>query len=104
VKRRGFRIELGEIEAALLTHQDILEAAVIAVEVEQKGLQIVVFVRLDAGIALTSTELKAHCGSRLPSYMLPDRILIMDAISKGDRGKIDYSALSQFAVAGLRKD
>ena len=30
VKRRGFRIELGEIEAALVCHEDILEAAVVA--------------------------------------------------------------------------
>jgi amino acid adenylation domain-containing protein len=104
VKRRGFRIELGEIEAALLTHQDILEAAVVAVEEEQIGLRIVAFVRLGAGAAQTSANLRAHCGSRLPSYMLPDRILFLDAIWKGDRGKIDYSALSKFAVAGLRKD
>ncbi len=104
VKRRGFRIELGEIEAALLSHGDILEAAVVAVEDEQKGLGIAAFVRPTASDAVTLADLKAHCGRRLPPYMLPDRILFLDAIAKGDRGKIDYLALSRIAEGLKRGD
>jgi amino acid adenylation domain-containing protein len=104
VKRRGFRIELGEIEAALLSHGDILEAAVVAVGDEQKGLGIAAFVRLIASDAVTLADLKAHCGRRLPPYMLPDRILFLDAIAKGDRGKIDYLALGRLAEGMKRGD
>ncbi len=100
VKRRGFRIELGEIEAALVTHADILEAAVVAVEIEQKGLLIAAFVRPGAPGVLTVADVKTHCGRRLPPYMLPDRILFVDAIAKGNRGKIDYLALREI-VEGL---
>ena len=104
VKRRGFRIELGEIEAALLSHEDILEAAVVAVEVEQKGVVIAAFVRLSSPGAVNIADIKAHCGRRLPSYMLPDRIVFLDAIAKGSRGKIDYLALGKMAERLKRGD
>jgi len=97
VKRRGFRIELGEIEAALLSHEDILEAAVVALEDEQKGVMIAAFIRLSVPSALTLADLKAFCGRRLPLYMLPDRIVSLDAIAKSNRGKIDYLALGKMA-------
>jgi amino acid adenylation domain-containing protein len=97
VKRRGFRIELGEIESALLSHEDILEAAVVAVEDGQKGVGIVAFIRLSAPGAVTLADLKAFCGRRLPPYMLPDRFHFLDAIPKGSRGKIDYLALERIA-------
>ena len=104
VKRRGFRIELGEIEAALLSHEDILEAAVVAVENQQTGLSIMAFVRLSAPGAVTLANLKAFCGRRLPLYMLPDRIVFLDAIAKGNRGKTDYLALSKVAEGLMRGD
>jgi acyl-coenzyme A synthetase/AMP-(fatty) acid ligase len=104
VKRRGFRIELGEIEAALLSHGDILEAAVVAVEDKRKGVRIAAFVRPCAPGAATLADLKTHCGRRLPSYMLPDRILFADAIAKGNRGKIDYLALKKIAEGLIHED
>jgi acyl-coenzyme A synthetase/AMP-(fatty) acid ligase len=104
VKRRGFRIELGEIESALLTHEDILEAAVVVVEDGQKGVVIAAFIRLSAPGAVTLADLKAFCGRRLPPYMLPDRIVFLDAIAKGNRGKTDYLALGKIAEGLMRGD
>jgi acyl-CoA synthetase (AMP-forming)/AMP-acid ligase II len=46
---------------------------------------------------LTLADLKAFCGRRLPLYMLPDRIVSLDAIAKSNRGKIDYLALGKMA-------
>jgi amino acid adenylation domain-containing protein len=104
VKRRGFRIELGEIEAALAGHDDILEAAVIAAEDGRRGTVITAFVRLRTAGALTLVEAKAHCARTLPAYMAPDRILFVDTISKGSRGKIDYLALGRIAEGLNRGD
>ncbi len=97
IKRRGFRIELGEIEAALAGHEDILESAVVAVESGTKGVVITAFLRLGAEGAVTLAEVKAHCGHRLPPYMQPDRIHVLNVVPKGSRGKIDYLALSKIA-------
>jgi amino acid adenylation domain-containing protein len=104
VKRRGFRIELGEIEAALLRHEDILEAAVVAGESGVRGTLISAFVRVRAADALNSTEVKAYCAQTLPPYMLPDNILFPDVICKGSRGKIDYLALDKIAEGLNRGD
>jgi acyl-coenzyme A synthetase/AMP-(fatty) acid ligase len=104
VKRRGFRIELGEIEAALLSHQDIMEAAVVAINDGQKGVYLDAFVRLGTPGAVNIADIKTHCGRRLPSYMLPDRIISLDAIAKGNRGKIDYLALGKMAEGMKRGD
>jgi amino acid adenylation domain-containing protein len=97
VKRRGFRIELGEIETALAGREDILEAAVVAVEDGKKGTVIIAFVRARAESGVTLIEAKAHCARTLPLYMVPDQIVFRNAIPKGSRGKIDYIALSRMA-------
>jgi acyl-CoA synthetase (AMP-forming)/AMP-acid ligase II len=104
IKRRGFRIELGEIEAALLSHQDIMEAAVVAVKDGQKGVCLDAFIRISTPGVLNLADIKTHCGRRLPSYMLPDRIISLDAIAKGSRGKIDYLALGKMAEGMKRGD
>ena len=104
VKRRGFRIELGEIEAALAGHEAILESAVVAGESEPRGVVVTAFLRLGAEGAVTLAEVKAHCGRRLPPYMIPDRIHVIDVMPKGSRGKIDYLALSKIAEGLNRGD
>jgi amino acid adenylation domain-containing protein len=97
VKRRGFRIELGAIENALTGSEDILEAAALAVEKPKGGTAIVAFIRARSTGAVTVIAVKAHCATTLPLYMLPDHILLLDAIPKGSRGKIDYAALGRIA-------
>jgi amino acid adenylation domain-containing protein len=104
VKRRGFRIELGEIENALARHKDILEAAVVALNDGERSTVITAFVRLRTENALSLAEAKAHCALQLPSYMLPDQILFLNALSKGNRGKMDYLALSRIAEGLNRGD
>jgi amino acid adenylation domain-containing protein len=97
VKRRGFRIELGEIETALARHEDILEAAAVAVDDGKMRTTILAFVRARSVGAVTLVEAKAHCARTLPPYMLPDRVVFLNAIPKGSRGKIDYLTLAKMA-------
>ena len=82
VKRRGFRIELGEIETALAGCEDILEAAVVAVDDGKMGTAIMAFVCPRSAGAITLVEAKAHCARTLPLYMVPDHIVFLDAIPK----------------------
>jgi L-proline---[L-prolyl-carrier protein] ligase len=97
VKRRGFRIELGEIEAALVRHDAVLEAAAVSWDNRNSGTAIGAFVRVRSADAFSLIDAKAHCARLLPNYMLPDRIVFVDAIPKGNRGKIDYAALKRIA-------
>ena len=94
VKRRGFRIELGDIEAAIARSPDVAEVAV-SVAGEKPGLVIRAFVRSRAGAATGTLGLRAHCAQVLPPHMLPDEFVLIDAIPRGSRGKIDYQALAR---------
>jgi non-ribosomal peptide synthetase component F len=96
VKKRGFRIELGEIEAALQEHPDVLRAAAIPLESDD-GLQILAFVSLHAGRSASLISLKRHCASRIPNYMIPDRISFLPALPMTSTNKIDYPALIHMA-------
>ncbi len=98
IKRRGFRIELDEIEAALLRHSQLAEAAVVAVRDAADATLIVAFVCPRRAKPPSLAALRAHCALQLPPYMLPDRIVFVDILKKGNRGKIDYSALAQAAA------
>ena len=97
VKRHGYRIELGEIEAALAGHPAILEVGVVAVDDTEKGVLITAFVGTGPLGNLSLVEVKAHCAAALPTYMVPDRVLFVEAVPRGTRGKIDYSALEKLA-------
>src|ERR1019366_655659 len=97
VKRHGYRIELGEIEAALAGHPAILEGVVVALDHTEKGVLITAFVGTGPSGSLSLLEVKAHCAAALPSYMVPDRVLFVETVPRGTRGKIDYSALEKLA-------
>jgi amino acid adenylation domain-containing protein len=91
VKIRGFRIEPGEIEAALLQHPAVREA-VVTVCGENVGYR-----RLAAYIVPESShetgELRGFLQERLPDYMLPAHIVVLDALPITASGKVDRRAL-----------
>jgi len=104
VKRRGFRIELGEIEAVLARHPGVVEAAAVAYDSGDRGTAIAAFVRLAPREAPSIIEIKGHCARSLPLYMAPDRVVIVENIPKGNRGKIDYASLKKAAEDSNRGD
>ena len=75
VKSRGYRIELGEIESALYGHSGIKETAVVAIPDDMVGNRIKAFVVLNEGVqGIDAKILQSHLGSRLPHYMIPEKI------------------------------
>lgn len=94
IKSRGYRIELGEIEAVLLAHADVREAAVLAVPDEEIGARLRAFVAPNNGVPLTTAALTEHCASRLPQYMIPERIDVREMLPKTSTGKIDRVKLA----------
>lgn len=94
IKSRGYRIELGEIEAVLLAHADVREAAVLAIPDEEIGARLRAFVTSHNGVGLTNAALTEHCASRLPQYMIPERIDLRDSLPKTSTGKIDRVKLA----------
>ena len=99
IKSRGYRIELDEIESVLLAHPDVREAAVVALPDEEIGARLRAFVASHNGAALGHAALTEHCASRLPQYMIPERIDLRDVLPKTSTGKIDRVKLASESAA-----
>jgi amino acid adenylation domain-containing protein len=93
VKVQGFRVELGEIEHALLAHPAV-QAAVVTVRGERfEEKSLAGYVVPAAGRTLDADALRADLASRLPAYMLPAHLLVLDALPMSANGKIDRARL-----------
>ena len=97
IKSRGYRIELGEVEAALNAHPDLAEAVAVAVPHQDWGSAIVVYVAPAAGIRPGAADLKRHLVERVPRYMLPWRIEVVDELPRTSTGKVDRAVLAERA-------
>jgi acyl-CoA synthetase (AMP-forming)/AMP-acid ligase II len=98
IKSRGYRIELGDIEAALNAHPSLAEAVAVAVPHEEWGTAIVACVSAKDGETVTVTQLKRHLVSRIPRYMIPAKIEVLDRLPRTPNGKIDRQKLQQEAT------
>lgn len=92
VKIRGHRIELGEVESQLAQHPAVAQCAVVARG--QAGEQVLIaYWSAHADAAADVLQLHDHMRHRLPSHMLPQDYLQMDALPRTANGKIDRGAL-----------
>ncbi len=102
VKIRGHRIELGEIEAALLAQPEV--AAAIAT-VDDGRLAAAVLIRPGetvgeaVGEAGRGEALRTALADRLPSYMVPAGVLVLDQFPLTANGKVDRAALAGLVAA-----
>ncbi|HEV2734418.1 MAG TPA: non-ribosomal peptide synthetase, partial [Longimicrobiaceae bacterium] len=92
VKIRGFRIEPGEVEAVLARHPAVHECAVVARD-DGRGPYLAGYVVAADGARPAGAELRAFLKERLPEYMVPPGIVLLDAIPLGPSGKLDRRAL-----------
>ena len=93
VKLRGYRIELGEIEGALLA-TEMLAQALVTVREDTPGVkQLVAYVVGRDGVSPSGDELKAKLRSRLPAYMIPSHVTVLDALPTLTSGKVDKGSL-----------
>ena len=100
VKIRGYRVEPGEIAAALESHPAVQRAGVL-VHRRQAGARLTAYVVISdaAPRPPSAAELRGMLGSRLPRYMIPQRIVAVDEIPLTVNGKLDEAALSALDAA-----
>ncbi len=101
LKINGFRVETGEIEHVLLAHKAVREAAVVGRTDVNGAKQLVAFVVPRDG-PIAPEDVRTFLSVRLPSYLVPARILALDALPLTPSGKLDRERLpdlGQFAAA-----
>lgn len=97
VKILGYRIELGDIESALRDVPGVVFAAVLVLlnpRTGQKEICAFLF-----GSDLESTKVKRYLEQRIPSYMIPQLIQVLEHLPTNNNGKVDYKKLESSVVA-----
>jgi amino acid adenylation domain-containing protein len=99
VKIRGFRIELGEIENVLLRDAMVREAAVIAREDARGEKRLIAFVAGREPGVVDTRGVRERLRTALPAYMIPSRVVAVEALPLTPNGKIDRNALAALSPA-----
>ena len=99
VKSGGEWISSVDLENTLISHQDVLEAAVIAVPDDRWGERpMAVLVPLDD--ACDSEKLNMYLLEHFPKFWLPDKYVVVEEIPKTGVGKMDKKVLRQWHADG----
>ncbi len=98
VKLNGFRVELEDVESNLVKVPNIARAAVLPDFQDGKVTGLTAYVRLERPDGLSSLkrakQIKEALAGTLPSYMIPRKILAVDAFPLNTNGKVDKKALA----------
>ncbi len=99
VKVRGFRVEPGEVEAALAAHPAVATCAVVARPDGAGGAFLVGYVVPAGASGLAAEEILRFLRERLPSWLVPSRLVAVPELPRTSSGKVDRRALPEPSAA-----
>ena len=95
VKLHGYRIELGEIENALRECENVHDAGATIQESPELGKRLISYVVPESGRQVDVSVVRNTLYARLPDYMVPAVIGILDRLPLTPSGKLDRKALPE---------
>ena len=93
VKIRGFRVEPSEIDYALKKAEGVGDAMVLIREDDRGEKHLAAYVTPAAGQTLSEQAIETYLEERLPDYMQPSLVTILDQLPLTSNGKVDRTAL-----------
>ena len=100
VKVRGFRVEPAEVEAVLAADPGVARAAVVAREDQPGRRLLAAYVVPGPGQAVDPAQIRRHAAARLPDYMVPAVVVVLDELPVTGSGKLDRARLPVPVFAG----
>ena len=88
IKLRGVRIEPSEIEAVIASFAGVAAAVVVP-----QGDVLVAYVVPLADVTIDGATLRRALQDRLPRFLVPSRVMVLDALPRTSSGKLDRNAL-----------
>jgi acyl-CoA ligase (AMP-forming) (exosortase A-associated) len=93
IKSSGFRISPTEIEEVLFQTGRLRGAAAIGIPDDVLGQVVKAFVVAKDGTPVDLQELLSICAEKMPRYMVPKFLEVLEELPKTSSGKVDYPAL-----------
>lgn len=93
VKIRGFRIELGEIEDVLRRHSNVEEVVVVVREESGGDKKLVAYLTASCGETVDVEDLRTYLRDKLPDYMVPAALMVLETMPLLPNGKLDRHSL-----------
>jgi acyl-coenzyme A synthetase/AMP-(fatty) acid ligase len=93
IKTLGHRVYPKEIESCILEHEHVKNAAVVGIKDERKGQAIIAEV-VSNGV-LNKQSLIVYLKERLPYYMVPGEINVVEYLPMTESGKIKYTTIKE---------
>lgn len=104
VKIRGFRIEPGEVEQAVLGLPGVAEALVEPVTAAGSAPELVAYVVPTASAGpIEPVAMRELLGRQLPTYLVPQRFVVVESFARTVNGKIDRASLPAGAPAPVSR-
>jgi acyl-CoA ligase (AMP-forming) (exosortase A-associated) len=100
IKSSGFRISPTEVEEVVFQSGKVRHSAAIGVPDELLGQAIKIFVVPRDGERIDQDELMEYCAEKMPRYMVPKSIAVLNEIPKTSSGKVDYPSLRHIEGRG----
>ncbi|QKV94272.1 amino acid adenylation domain-containing protein [Streptomyces sp. NA02950] len=95
VKLHGHRIEPGEVAAAVAAHPDVAAQAVVVREDRPGTRRLIAYATARPGRTLDGAAVRERMAGALPAYLVPDAVVVLDALPLTAHGKLDRAALPE---------
>jgi acyl-coenzyme A synthetase/AMP-(fatty) acid ligase len=100
VKINDHNVSLIDVDDALKTHPDIRNSVSIAIESSGRN-RIISFIQSSSTSGLNQAQISRYLRAKLPSYSLPQAVLLIDALPQTRSGKPDVAKLREIATIQL---